>query len=316
MRVYVYKPCFSSDLFLNNCFPRYPLDAKAQLGDRANDFKTADDDILRELALTYSEQYPDMHSGHGCGSKAPTQFPSGITNGDGWRQLPYSLQDYAYLDLNILTVTPHIHCCHYVSEVELPKLYKNNERSLLAMLDKVRQATKGGVVDKLKVPLRNAYVKVHGRHTIINVTKDYGSFYRVLPQGHYKLIAHAPGYSSVIREVVVGPEVKTHVGFSLNKFVTDYKYRSPKDVESILDQLSKRCSDIMRLYTIGKTVEGRAIQVVELSDNPGMIAVSIAKPARQCPKPCYTNISVKTIKLYGNVFFCVCSQVFKNLILL
>ena len=212
-----------------------------------------------------------MHSGHGCSSKTPTQFPSGVTNGAGWRELPYSLQDYAYLDLNILTITPHIHCCHYVSEAELPKLYKNNEPSLLAMLDKTRQAVKGDISDKLRTPLRNSYLAILGRNTIINVTKDYGSFYRVLPQGQYKLIAHAPGYSSVIKEVAVGPEVKTSAMFSLNKFVTNYNYHKPGEMERLLGELSKHCSDVMRLYTIGKTVDERLIHVVELSDNPGII---------------------------------------------
>ncbi len=211
-----------------------------------------------------------MHSGHGCSSKTPTQFPSGVTNGAGWRELPYSLQDYAYLNLNILTITPHIHCCHHVSEAELPKLYKDNEPSLLAILDKVRQAVKGDITDKLRTPLRNSYLSILGRNTIINVTKDYGSFYRVLPQGRYKLIAHAPGYSGIIKEVTVGPEVNTNAMFSLNKFVTKYVYHKPDELEEILDELSQHCSTVMRSYTIGKTVQGRAIQVVELSDYPGI----------------------------------------------
>ena len=215
-----------------------------------------------------------MHSGNGCGSKT-TQFPSGVTNGAGWRELPYSLQDYTYLDLNILTITPHIHCCHYVSEAELPKLYKNNEASLLAMLEKVRQAVKGDVSDKLRMQLVDAYLTIHGRNTVINVTKDYGSFYRLLPQGTYKLIAHAPGYSSVIKEVSVVPEVKTNVMFSLNKFVTTYKYHKPDEIESILSKLSSHCPSVMRMYTIGKTVKEQPIQVVEMSDNPGIFTIFI-----------------------------------------
>lgn len=250
-------------------FSRYPLDAKVEHSPRAKQFTTADDDILRELALTYSEHYPDMHSGRGCILQAPTQFPSGITNGAAWRELSYSLQDFAYLDLNVLAISPHIHCCHYVEESELPKLYKNNEKSLLALLEKARQAVKGDIADKLHTPLRNSYITVHGRNTIINVTKDYGSFYRLLPQGRYKLIAHAHGHSSIIKDVTVGPEVKDAVTFSLNKFVADYKYHDPDEVEELLGSLSPHCSDVMRLYTIGKTASGRPIQVVELSDNPG-----------------------------------------------
>jgi hypothetical protein len=244
-----------------------------EAGSRASKFTTADDDILRELALAYSEHYPDMHSGHGCSVKTPKHFPSGVTNGAGWRELSYSLQDYAYLELNILTISPHIHCCHYVDAAELPKMYKNNEPSLFAMLDKTRQAVRGDISDKLRTPLRNSYLTIHGRNTIINVTKDYGSFYRLLPQGHYKLIAHAPGYASIIKDVAVGAEVKAAAMFRLNKFVTNYVYHSPKEIEEILGDLSRHCSTVMRLYTIGKTVKGRTIQVVELSDNPGIYIV-------------------------------------------
>ena len=218
-----------------------------------------------------------MHSGHGCSSKTPTQFPSGVTNGAGWREISYSLQDYAYLDLNILTVSPHIHCCHYVDEDELPRLYKNNEPSLFALLEKTHQAVKGDISDKLRTPLRNSYLTIHGRNTIVNVTKDYGSFYRVLPQGHYKLIAHAPGYASIIKDVAVGPEVKTTTMIRLNKHVTDYDYHDTKEFEELLGDLSQHCSTVMRLYTIGKTVKGRIIQVVELSDNPGISIVQFGR---------------------------------------
>ena len=275
-------------------FLRYPLDAKIKPSTRGHEFQAVDGDILRELALTYSEQYPEMHSGNGCGSKT-SQFPSGVTNGAGWRERPYSLQDYAYLDLNILTITPHIHCCHYVNEAELPKLYKDNEPSLLAMLEKVRQAVKGDVSDKLRMQLENAYLTVHGRKTVINVTKDYGSFYRLLPQGTYKLIAHAPGYSSVIKEVSVLPEVKTNVMFSLNKFVTNYKYHKPEEINDILSELSSHCPNIMRMYTIGKTGEGRAIQVVEMSDNPGISIIQL-----QHMMTIYFRFSVKSSQCDSN----------------
>ena len=247
----------------------YPLDAKVvEPSLRANKFTTADDDILRELALAYAEQYPDMHSGRGCGraGTTPTHFPSGVSNGAGWRERHYSLQDYTYLDLNILTITPRISCCYYVSDTGLPKLFKDNEASLLAVLDKARQAVKGDISSELKVPLRNAYLNIHGRNTVINVTKDYGSFYRVLPQGTFKLIAHAPGYSSIIKEVTVGPEVGENTLFMLNKVMTKYNYNDPAEMEGILTELSQHCSQIMRLYTIGKTVKrstdtsGRALR--------------------------------------------------------
>lgn len=123
------------------------------------------------------------------------------------------------------------------------------------------------------MPIRNAFLTIHGRNTIINVTKDYGSFYRILPRGRYKLIAHAPGYSGIIKEVIVGSEIGSNVIFTLNQVVAKYVYHTPAEMEAHLHQLSPHCPDVMRFSTIGKTVKGQAIQVVELSDNPGVIIV-------------------------------------------
>lgn len=253
------------------CIHRYPLDASVNHGTRTSNFTTADDDILRELALAYSEKYPDMHSGRGCKSSGIV-FPGGVTNGASISQKnPYSLQDYSYLDLNILTISPHVHCCHNIPSEELRVMYVKNEPSLMAILDKVRQAVKGDITNELKTPIRNAYVTILGRNIMINVTKDYGSFYRILSQGVYKLTAHAPGYLNVIKEVTVGPEIKKNILFRLNKVAKINKYTETKDIDEYFTWLSLHCSDVMRQYTIGKTVEGRSIQVVELSDNPGIL---------------------------------------------
>lgn len=251
-------------------FFRYPLDAKIETAHRAKGSVTADDDILRQLALAYAQGHPAMHFGHGCSSANKVLFSDGITNGAVWKERHYTLQDYAYLDLNILSITAHVSCCHFPNESQLPQIFKRNEPSFLAVIDKAQQAVKGDVYDTLRVPIREAYLSIFGRNTVINVTKDYGSFYRLLSQGKYKIMAHAHGYSSIVKDVTVQAGSVNQVMFSLNKLVTTYIYHDMDDIEEILDQLSHKCGNVMRLYTIGKTTRGKDIRVVELSDNPGL----------------------------------------------
>ena len=253
---------------LTICF-RYPLDAKVETTHRARGSMTADDDILKQLALTYAQQHPVMQFGYGCNSTSRVQFPNGITNGAKWQERHYTLEDYAYLDLNILSITAHVSCCHFPSENQLPRIFQQNEPSLLAIIEKSQQGVKGDVYDAVRFPIREAYLSVFGRNTVINVTKDYGSFYRILPEGKYKMMAHARGYTSIVKDVTVRPGSVNQVMFSLNKKMSTYKYHNTEDIEEILNQLSRHCASVMRLYTIGMSTQRRAIRVVELSDNPG-----------------------------------------------
>lgn len=48
-----------------------------------------------------------------------------------------------------------------------------------------------------------------------------------------------------------------------------FKYHSNAQMTSILKKTEDQCSDIARTYSIGRSMEGREMLVIEFSNNPG-----------------------------------------------
>lgn len=49
-----------------------------------------------------------------------------------------------------------------------------------------------------------------------------------------------------------------------------FQHHNYTELTSFLQDYNKRCPDITRLYTVGKSVQGRELWVIEISDNPGI----------------------------------------------
>lgn len=48
-----------------------------------------------------------------------------------------------------------------------------------------------------------------------------------------------------------------------------FTYHSNAQMTSVLKKTEERCSDIARTYSIGRSMEGRELLVIEFSNNPG-----------------------------------------------
>lgn len=48
-----------------------------------------------------------------------------------------------------------------------------------------------------------------------------------------------------------------------------FTYHSNAQMISILKKTEEECSDIARTYSIGRSIEGRELLVIEFSNNPG-----------------------------------------------
>lgn len=54
-----------------------------------------------------------------------------------------------------------------------------------------------------------------------------------------------------------------------NHAKVDFDHHNYKEMTKVLQNYSESCKNISRLYSIGKSVEGRELWVFEISDNPG-----------------------------------------------
>ena len=57
--------------------------------------------------------------------------------------------------------------------------------------------------------------------------------------------------------------------FSRTVVGIDFKHHNYNDMEAYLNAISKKCPKITRIYSIGKSVEGRDLTVMEMSKDPG-----------------------------------------------
>lgn len=48
-----------------------------------------------------------------------------------------------------------------------------------------------------------------------------------------------------------------------------FSYHSNAQMISVLKKIEDQCSDIARTYSIGRSMEGRELLVIEFSNNPG-----------------------------------------------
>ncbi|CAB1421768.1 unnamed protein product, partial [Pleuronectes platessa] len=111
-----------------------------------------DDDVFINLAKVYSHNHGSMHRGGGCDVGAT--FVDGITNGFLWYPLEGGMQDYNYVWAQCLELTLEISCCKFPPVSELPALWADNRKSLLAFIQQVHLGVKGRVFDSSGRPTR------------------------------------------------------------------------------------------------------------------------------------------------------------------
>jgi hypothetical protein len=50
---------------------------------------------------------------------------------------------------------------------------------------------------------------------------------------------------------------------------TEFRHHNYTQLKSFMEDVQRKCSNIMRLYNIGKSVQNRDLWVMEVTDNPG-----------------------------------------------
>ncbi|XP_061570448.1 carboxypeptidase M isoform X2 [Cololabis saira] len=168
---------------------------------------TPDDDVFVHLAKLYSHHHASMHEGDRCEDSRP--FLDGITNGYQWYPLAGGMQDYNYVWAQCLEVTLELSCCKFPPPQQLPDLWEDNRKSLLAFIQQVHLGVKGRVFDGSGIPVQNAVVDVKGRKNLCPFrTNQHGEYYRLLLPGSYTLTVTYPGHEVLTETLKIphGPD--------------------------------------------------------------------------------------------------------------
>ncbi|XP_008313573.1 carboxypeptidase M [Cynoglossus semilaevis] len=165
-----------------------------------------DDDVFVHLAKVYSQNHGSMHRGDVCNDGLT--FPDGITNGYQWYPLSGGMQDYNYIWAQCLEITLEVSCCKFPPVSQLPVMWTENRKSLLAFIKQVHLGVKGQVFDSSGHAVRDAIVEVEGRTNLCPFRTDrHGEYYRLLLPGNYSFTVRYPGHQVLTEtlEVPYGP---------------------------------------------------------------------------------------------------------------
>ncbi|KAK1899795.1 Carboxypeptidase D [Dissostichus eleginoides] len=286
------KFVLSGNLHGGTVVASYPFDDSAK-HQRQGHYSSAEDDVLfRYLALVYSKNHHVMKTGEPNCPDSPTEkFKDGVTNGAQWYDVPGGMQDYNYLYGNCLEITMELSCCKYPPSSELQQEWDLNRESLLAYIAQVHIGVRGFVKEAINgTALANVSIVVASiRHNL--TTGEYGEYYRLLLPGTYNITAVAPGFTPMtVNSVQVVEGKATELNFTLAPVVTkaaggnsspavrppehqpiqpqEFRHHHYADMELFLRKYSSEFPSITNLYKIGRSVEGRELYVMAISDNP------------------------------------------------
>ena len=171
---------------------------------------TRDDDIFRQLSLSYASAHPAMQTGSNCG----LEFINGITNGAAWYSISGGMQDYNYLNSNCMEITVEQLCDKFPNAGQLRDVWEDNVESLLAFAEQVHRGVRGFVWSASGDAIAGAGVAVGGRDHVVLSGED-GDYWRLLVPGNYTLTVRASGYTTATQNITVLDGEAVTVNFTL-----------------------------------------------------------------------------------------------------
>ena len=182
------------------------------------------------------------------------------------------MQDFNYIFSNCFEITLELSCCKYPNASTLQQEWLSNRESLLKYIHAVHMGVKGLVVDGHSgEAIPGAAVTVRDIDYEVKTTVN-GEYWRLLLPGKYSLKVSAVGYVDVEADVTVGDVGPTvlnleMIRWNLNtseqdlKIYHEYRHHNYSEMEALLTKLSLEFPTICRLYSVGRSIEGRELYV-------------------------------------------------------
>ena len=174
-----------------------------------------DDDIFRQVSLTYSYAHRTMHLGLPC-PRDRYGFHNGITNGAAWYSVDGGMQDYNYLHSSCFEITIEQGCTKFPRASRLEGIWNDNRAPLLEFIAEVHKGITGFVKAVDGSPIAGATVDITDRDHPVTTATD-GDFWRLLVPGTYTVKVTASGYHSASAKVAVLGGTAAQVNFTLHK---------------------------------------------------------------------------------------------------
>ncbi|XP_034196331.2 carboxypeptidase D svr isoform X1 [Osmia lignaria lignaria] len=167
-------------------------------------YQTDDDDVLQDIALSYTKYNIHMTSTNSKCNHDLRINTNGIIHGGmgiGGKRKD-SLMDYLYLNTSTLMIDAYVTCCN---TDDAKNIWENNKASLLAMVEKLNEGVKGYVLNKNNEPIENAILSYNKSiHHVRNGLN--GAYWLLLQPGTHVISASAPGYIQQ-NKIFITPDV-------------------------------------------------------------------------------------------------------------
>jgi carboxypeptidase D len=280
----------SANLHGGSVVASYPFDDTTIHRECCVEGKAPDDNFFKHLARVYASNHPYMHKGNLCEGD---NFKEGITNGAYWYDVPGlsqvllikwnpiyhalivsgGMQDFNYVFSNCFEITVELSCCKYPNASNLQMEWLGNRQSLISYMQSVHLGIKGIVTD-----LQSNEAIPRARGTVLGIEYDVktthdGEYWRLLLPGTYSLQVSAFGYQDVeMHNVTVKNEEPTLLNIQMKRSIPDNPERENKiylefghhnytEMEGLLKKISQTFPTITRLYSIGRSIQGRELYV-------------------------------------------------------
>ncbi|XP_049879390.1 carboxypeptidase D isoform X2 [Pectinophora gossypiella] len=255
----------------------YPYDDSSSGKECCEESKSPDDVLFKRLANVYASRHADMHKGNTC---PPESFKDGITNGANWYAVKGGMQDFNYVHFGCMEVTFELSCCKYPRAANLTAYWEANREPLLAFMEQVHTGVTGYVLNEESAAPQGARVTVLGIDHTVGLSQ-FGDYWRLLAPGKYNITVVSPNIITPEPQEVEIEENQTKP-VMINFFVrsvrsphqlqitdADFKHHNFTMMESFLKEVHEDYPNITVLTSIGKSVEGRDLYVLEVTNNPG-----------------------------------------------
>ncbi|XP_071179438.1 carboxypeptidase D-like [Mytilus edulis] len=220
---------------------------------------TPDDEIFQLLSRGYTEAYPDMYKTNVC----KTSRSHGIFHGADFGTGSTGVLDKMYMDYHSYMVSAHISCCRVPAGNQLGHIWMSNLQSMMNFIHRSKQGVYGIVYDDKSKPISGATVKINEKEAALS-TNEMGEFYSILTEGKHNLEVAAPGYEPQTQQIIIKPYNTSKIRIDLNKEVEKIDYHRPLEMMSALRNVTKNCSSIMTLESLGKTQEKRDVMMLNI----------------------------------------------------